>query len=363
MEALRIHLTQTSANYKREEVIENKMTYPLPPFSTVIGALHHVCGFESYRPMDISIQGDYHALGKEPYIDHCFLNSTHDDRGILIKMGNPEYLSKAYRRVGYALKPQGNSFRDSKTVMEEERTLIKEYRDLKNLNDEISVFKKGRLIGFMDLIKTRKVTLSEKKKRYEKKSTDYFIIEAREKEIKQIEKSIKNREKSFIEQNYRIPIGKFKTLTTSLKYYEVLYGVELIIHVKSDRETLYEILGHIDNWKSLGRSEDFVQVKSAKIVELQEEIDSEYESSYHAYLDADLIESGDVLLRDKKLGIDAQGTKYYLNKNYQPTDKTDGKRVFEKKKVYYTSEYKVDSETRNVYLDKSEKEPLIVNFL
>ena len=85
--------------------------------------------------------------------------------------------------------------------MEEERTLIKEYRDLKNLNDEISVFKKGRLIGFMDLIKTRKVTLSEKKKRYEKKSTDYFIIEAREKEIKQIEKSIKNREKSFIEQN------------------------------------------------------------------------------------------------------------------------------------------------------------------
>ena len=142
-----------------------------------------------------------------------------------------------------------------------------------------------------------------------------------------------------------------------------MYGVELIIHVKSDRETLYEILGHIDNWKSLGRSEDFVQVKSAKIVELQEEIDSEYESSYHAYLDADLIESGDVLLRDKKLGIDAQGTKYYLNKNYQPTDKTDGKRVFEKKKVYYTSEYKVDSETRNVYLDKSEKEPLIVNFL
>ena len=46
MEALRIHLTQTSANYKREEVIENKMT-TASTFSTVIGALHHVCGFEA----------------------------------------------------------------------------------------------------------------------------------------------------------------------------------------------------------------------------------------------------------------------------------------------------------------------------
>lgn len=363
MEALRIHLTQTSANYKREEVIENKMTYPLPPFSTVIGALHHVCEFESYRPMDISIQGDYHALGKEPYIDHCFLNSTQDDRGILIKMDNPRYLSKAYKRAGHVLKSQGNSFRNNKTVMEEEGALIKEYRDLKNLNDELSMFKRGRFLECMDLIKIRKVTLSRKKNKYEKNSADYLKIEDREKEIKQMEQYLKDKLKSFEEQNYKMPIGKYRTLTTSLKYYEVLYGLELIIHVKSDKGTLDEILAHIDDWKSLGRSEDFVQIKSAKIIELQEGIDGEYKSSYHAYLDADLIDNGDVMLRDKKYGIDAQGTKYYLNKNYEPTYKTEGKRIFEKKKVYYTSEYKVDSETRNVYLDKTEEKPLIVNFL
>lgn len=362
MEALRIHLTQASANYKREEIIENKMTYPLPPFSTVIGALHHACGFKIYRPMDISIQGDYHALGREAYLDHCFLNSTQDDRGILIKMDNPEHLSKAYKKAAYALKSQGNSFRNNITVMEEEEAIIKEYRDLKELNDKITAFKKGKYAEIIALIKRRKATLGAKKKTYEKNSKGYLRIEAREKEIKHMEKRLKDELKSFEEQNYSIPIGKFRTLTTSLKYYEVLYEVELIIHVRSDRETLDEILNNIDNWKSLGRSEDFVQVKSAKIVEL-EEIDGEYNSSHHAYLDADLVENGDIMLRDKKYGTDAQGTKYYLNKNYGPTDKTDGKRVFEKKKVYYLSEYWVDEETRNVYIDKTGEKSLIVNFL
>ena len=58
MKALRIHLKQTSANYRREETIENKMTYPLPPFSTVIGALHQAAHLKEYHDMEISIQGD-----------------------------------------------------------------------------------------------------------------------------------------------------------------------------------------------------------------------------------------------------------------------------------------------------------------
>ena len=44
MKCLRIKLTQSSANYRREETVTNKMTYPLPPMSTVIGALHNACG-------------------------------------------------------------------------------------------------------------------------------------------------------------------------------------------------------------------------------------------------------------------------------------------------------------------------------
>ena len=96
MKCLRIKLTQSSANYRREETVTNKMTYPLPPFSTVIGALHNACGYTETHPMDVSIQGRFESMGKKAYTDYCFLNSTMDDRGILVKMYDSEKLSKAY---------------------------------------------------------------------------------------------------------------------------------------------------------------------------------------------------------------------------------------------------------------------------
>ena len=88
MKALRIVLTQSSANYKREETLDNKMTYPLPPISTIIGAIHNACNYKEYHPMDISVQGKFESMHKEPYTDYCFLNSVMDDRGILVKMRN-----------------------------------------------------------------------------------------------------------------------------------------------------------------------------------------------------------------------------------------------------------------------------------
>ena len=45
MEALRIILKQSSANYRKAGTVDNKMTYPLPIPSTVIGALHNICGY------------------------------------------------------------------------------------------------------------------------------------------------------------------------------------------------------------------------------------------------------------------------------------------------------------------------------
>ena len=72
MKVLRIVLTQASANYRREESDRNKMTYPLPPYSTVIGALHAACGYREYHPMNLSIQGRYQSMHLEPYTDYCF---------------------------------------------------------------------------------------------------------------------------------------------------------------------------------------------------------------------------------------------------------------------------------------------------
>lgn len=373
MRVLRIHLKQTSANYRREETIENKMTYPLPPFSTVIGALHQAAHLKEYHNMDISIQGDYRSLSREPYTDYCFLNSTQDDRGILVKMYNENLLSKGYQRVGKALKSQGNSFQNGVTISVENEALLEEYQDLRKLNEEIKAFKKGKFAKCMSAIKTRKATLARKKKELDKKSEKYLFVEQREKEIKEWEKKLKNGLKEYELEHYQKPYSKFRTLTTSLKYYEILHEVELILHVQSDEKIMELLLKNIHNLKSLGRSEDFVEVISAEMVELQKEIDKKYCSRYHAYISADLLKSEDDVTSKIKTGISAQGTKYYLNKKY--TKDKVGRRIFEKKekkKVVYLSNYSIDEDSdlvgKNVYIDKTplhgeKNTELIVNLI
>ena len=233
MKALRLVIHQSSANYKREETVDNKMTYPLPPFSTVIGALHNACGYREYKEMDISIQGRFGSMHREPYTDYCFLNSTQDDRGILVKMRNADMLSNAYDRVASAKKPQGNSFRNGITIQVHDQKLLDEYRALKDLNDEISEFKKNRLNPVMTLLKRRKKALSEKKKALEKGSEQFHRVENREKEIRAAEKMMKERMERFQNERYTVPISKFRTLTKSMKFYEVLDDIELIIHVRA----------------------------------------------------------------------------------------------------------------------------------
>jgi len=61
MKALRLKLYQNMVNYKKPTSFQLKETYPLPPYSSVIGMIHNVCGFQEYNPMKISIQGNYHS--------------------------------------------------------------------------------------------------------------------------------------------------------------------------------------------------------------------------------------------------------------------------------------------------------------
>ncbi len=358
MKALRLVIHQSSANYKREETVENKMTYPLPPFSTVIGALHNACGYHEYKLMDISIQGRYRSMRRKPYTDFCFLNSTQDDRGTLVKMRNAELLSSAFEEVASAKKPQGNSFRNGVTIQVHNEELLEEYRRLKDLNDEILKFKKDRLGPLLELIKKRKKTLSDKKKKLEKGSYDYIRVEKREKEIKRIEKEIKERVETFQREQYTIPISKFRTLTKSMKFYEILDDIELIIHVRASDEVLNDIYEHRFDIKSIGRSEDFVTVEEARIVELAEENEEGMESDYSAYIDCDMIRQERVLPQQK--GATPTGTKYCLNKNYEIVD---GKRHFEKKKVLYVSGYAVEEFGDGLYLDTEGEKNYIVNFL
>lgn len=360
MEALRIVLSQNSANYRKEETNINKMTYPLPPFSTVIGAIHNACNYREYKPMDISIQGKYEALTLEPYTDYCFLNSVMDDRGILVKFENQNLLSNAFEKVAKSLKSQGNSFRYGKTIKVYNNNLLEEYRNLKEIKDEIDEFKKNRLNKVLSIIKNRKKNLAARKKKFNDNKEKLQIIKKREVQIKELEKYIKNLFDEYVNKNYTIPYSKFATLTTSLKYYETLNNIELVIHIRSKKETLMDIKDNIYNLKSIGRSEDFVDIKEVKIVNLVNEVEGGIQSDYSAYIDYNLIKKEIVLPRvsDSK---SYNGTKYYINKNYDPPK--DKKRIFKKKKVVYISEYEAEEGTENLYFDIDGDKKYIVNFI
>jgi len=371
MKALRIVLTQNKAHYRKEESITNKMTYPLPPFSTVIGALHNTCKFKEYHPMDLSIQGTYSSLMKQPYTDYCFLNSLMDDRGILVKMKNNNLISTAFDKVAVAKKSMGNSFRKGITIEIKNQDLMDEYRGLKDLNDEISNFKRSRIDRLKKIFKVRKKTLLTKKKSLDKKSLGFKMIALREKEIKRKEKQINERVKEFEYNKYTKEISKYNSLTTSLRYYEILHNVNLIIHIKTDDETLKIIKENIYNLKSIGRSEDFVDIKQCEIVELTQELTQEARnklgyltSKNSAYLDHERIKEEDIRLKNKN-GMQINGTKYFLNKDYEVLE---NKRVFNKKVVIYTSGYSVDEDSEGIYIDTREKENggtenYIVNFI
>lgn len=360
MKALRLVIHQSSANYKKEETVDNKMTYPLPPLSTIIGAIHAACGYREYHPMNISVQGSYESMHKEPYTDYCFLNSVQDDRGILVKMRNGSMLSNAFDKVATAKKPQGNSFRNRVTIQVNNQELLDEYCQLKDLNDEIGSFKKNRLNPTMNMIKQRKKHLAEKKKEFDLKSIQYKRVAKREKELKEIERLIKARVEEFQQENYQKPISRYRSLTTSLKFYEILNNVRLIIHVQAEDQILNDIIDNIYNLKSIGRSEDMVSVEEAKLVELVDDTEDEVVSRNSAYISFDMLKDERVMCTNLKAGRITNGTKYFLNKDYKIID---GKRVFQKKKVLYLSQYAVDEFGNGLYLDEDGEEKYIVNFL
>ena len=61
MKAIRLKIFQNLVNYKLSTSFQLKETYPLPPYSTVIGMVHNACEFTEYVPMKVSVQGKYHS--------------------------------------------------------------------------------------------------------------------------------------------------------------------------------------------------------------------------------------------------------------------------------------------------------------
>lgn len=64
LKILKLKLFQETACYKKPFAFKVAETYPLPPYSTVIGMFHKILGAgpNEYHPMDLSVQGEYEGI-------------------------------------------------------------------------------------------------------------------------------------------------------------------------------------------------------------------------------------------------------------------------------------------------------------
>ena len=347
MKAIRLHIKQNSANYKKEETVQNRMTFPLPPYSTVIGALHKACGYTSYHPMQVSVQGKYGSLKTKMYKDDCFLNRVEDDRNILVKMKNPDMLSSAYQIVATAQNTQGNSFEKGITINVINEKLLEEYRFLKRTKRRIDKHKK--------IINKMKTRLKEMK------ADENISAE----EVKEFDKRIKHIKAVYDEYEkvkYTIPYSHFRTLAKGPKYYELLCDIEFIIHIVADENTMNDIMDNIGNLTAIGRGEDFVEVLECAQTELfdVENIETIKYDFYNAYIPIKYLErnSRNLKIFTNKAGGYVGGTKYLLPKNYTIENLNKGlrKRSFNKIPTIYGSVKFLRRGCKGVLIDKTENE-------
>lgn len=354
MKVLRIKLRQNKASYTREETVTNKMTYPLPPYSTVIGAIHNACGYTEYHPMNISIQGKYGSMQKEIYVNHGLLNRREDDRNILVYLQNPDLLSTGYIKVGEGLKSQGNSFRKNITVRIDNQEYYDKYIALYNLKDELDIENKEIIKPKIAELKSEEKTIKDKLKKMDKKSDEYQKIKDLAETKKKEWQTIKSEYDERVKNSFTTPISHFKTLATGPKYQEVLYDVELLIHISTDEKTAKDILDNINNFNSVGRSEDFVELIEIKEVELFEPEDTVLlKDNYKIYANVNKVkvnakEQKEFYFYDGDNKVGGKGTVYYLNKNYQIVD---NKRVFNKIPCLYSSNLAIDEDSEGMYVD------------
>lgn len=88
MRAIRVRLRQNMVNYKKPTSFQLKETYPLPPFSTVIGMVHSLCGYTEYKPMQVSVQGKHFSKVNDLYTRYEFKNGMpYDSARHQLKVG------------------------------------------------------------------------------------------------------------------------------------------------------------------------------------------------------------------------------------------------------------------------------------
>lgn len=102
--AIRVECFQTLVNYRKPSSFIIKESYPLPPYSTVLGMIHTACGFPKgeFHSMKISIQGKNAGTVSELYTRYSFSFNTKYENGrhqLCIQEENQSY--GVYKGIAY----------------------------------------------------------------------------------------------------------------------------------------------------------------------------------------------------------------------------------------------------------------------
>ena len=79
--AIRVKCFQNLVNYKKPSSFIIKETFPLPPYSTVLGMIHAACGYTEFHPMKLCIQGPNSGTVSELYTRYSFSAGTKYEEG------------------------------------------------------------------------------------------------------------------------------------------------------------------------------------------------------------------------------------------------------------------------------------------
>lgn len=163
MKAIKLIARQTLASYRKPSSMQIKESYPLPPYSTVIGMIHNACGFLEYVDMDISIQGNYQSKVNELYTRYEFKPGFYDKTRHSV-----EVTSKDGKSTGLAIGPANVELLTNVNLVihivpREEEKIEEIYEGLKSPKEYLSLGRREDLLVVekVEVVEIRQISLEK----------------------------------------------------------------------------------------------------------------------------------------------------------------------------------------------------------
>jgi len=242
MRAIKITSYQNLVNYRKPTSFQLKETYPLPPYSTVIGMIHAACGFTEYVPMKISVQGSHHAKVNDLWTRYEFAGGSYEEGRHTLKLRSKED-EKSYGAI------RGVSTAELlvdvnltiHVVPEEPSQLARIYHGLKNPPEYLSLGRREDLlqINELSLVELHEEELEES---YQLNKDAYVPLSAVEQEgmehlstvytLNKVYKKVQIKEGTEIRQWERVKVYHFA-------HHAVTFHEEMTITLDSENEAVF----------------------------------------------------------------------------------------------------------------------------